>query len=226
MNIKKLCNEYYEQGFIHIKESLAEDYINELRLHCASVVGNNSCDNIEAYHRTENKIVNCYFPRSHTPEVLKETIDDIVENTVISRLLNTICEGNFTIDTDFTLLSWLPENFQKGFTGYHQDGPSDNSLEGLPHVWIPITESREFNLGVIPKTHNLGNLEHTMFGQFIKVKQDEVTHLEEKGIKIKVDVGDILIFSTRILHCLLLNYTDQICWSLEFICNKEAENEK
>lgn len=221
----KLNDEYTSQGYIHLKNIINVNLLDALKGLCCSVVPNlinPAC--LGDVHNTIPEKVNRYFPRTHSPLGIDALVAKLVSKPDLSSILFSICGGEIEVDPNKTILSWPPESVQKGFTGYHQDGPDDTYLEGFPHVWIPVEDSRVFNIKLIPSTHTLGNLPHGMFGQFVKVLPEYVGPLIDGEIKMKVEVGDALIFSTRILHCLALNGSDQTCWSLEFICNKKEEN--
>lgn len=219
--LDKILDEYSEQGYIHLRNKLSKHDLLSLENLCSSIVTNDKLlesSDLSNAHINFNKKINRYFPRTHTPSKLFEIINSIIKNSDLEPFINRLCNNHIEIDPDFTILSWLPDDIKKGFTGYHQDGPESSIKEGFPHIWIPITDTEDDNLSLIPNTHKLGNLPHTMFGQYIKVKPEYVSRLDEDEIDIKVDVGDIFIFSTRILHCLRLNKSNNTFWSLEFIC--------
>lgn len=221
----RLNDEYTSRGYIHLKNNIDVKLLGDLKELCCSIFPNFiNPAHLGGVHNLFPEKVNRYFPRTHSPLGLDALVAKLVSRSDLSSILSSICGGEIEVDPNKTILSWLPESIQKGFTGYHQDGPSDTHLEGFPHVWIPVEDSRVYNIKLIPSTHTLGNLPHGMFGQFVKVLPEYVGSLIEGEIRMKVEVGDVLIFSTRILHCLTLNRSDQTCWSLEFICHNKEEN--
>jgi len=217
--VKTLEDEYKSNGFVILKNILELKELEQLQECCFDVLSNHgvNTDNMETPHIDNPKVINKYFPRSHNSSLITEAVQSIVRNPRLNEIIRNI-NKDITISEDHTLISWMPSEVKKEFTGYHQDGPLGGHLKGDIHVWVPIADKREKNFKIIPKTHNLGNLPHSMFGQFVKVKTEYVEKFSSNEKEIMVNVGDILLFSTRALHCLTLNDSKRICWSLEFIC--------
>ncbi len=220
----ELVETYQEQGYLHLKSYVSKEIIDQLKHVCCSILDLPLCSSeLGGVHESHSKSVNRYFSRTHNPVGLDCVITSLLTQLQLLPLLKNVCGGEIQLDSDFTILSWLPEHIQKGFTGFHQDGPDDFYEEGFPHVWIPIEDDRDVNMRVIPKSHIFGNFPHGMFGQFVKVLPKFSDPFMDVEKDLKVEVGDLLVFSTRLLHCLTLNYSNQTCWSLEFMCKRKEE---
>ncbi|KID55480.1 hypothetical protein JF50_19915 [Pseudoalteromonas luteoviolacea] len=217
--IQAHINEYESLGFTLLKKALPPHLHTELINCCQHILQLHQVDSeqIQYAHLNNNRQVNRYFPRSHHIDSVSQTIDKIICNGPLKYILSSF-DRKLSISKDHTIVSWMPEHIKKEFTGYHQDGPIGEQMDGNLHVWVPITDNRRTNFKIIPNTHKIGNLPHSMFGQFVKVDETYIEPFVQDALAIKVEVGDILIFSTRALHCLELNKQDEICWSLEFIC--------
>jgi len=219
------AEEYNNQGYTLLKGCIDPEHISRLTQSCQSILRNQNADvsSIENAHIEHPEIVDRYFPRAHFHERLPFDIQALLSQTMLRSTLKQLSSCSQETDLlglnpEYSILSWPPETIQKGFSGYHQDGPSSAVKHGHPHIWIPISDSRKLNFKIIPNTHLLGNLPHGMLGQFVKVQHSYVEPLIQNEEFLQVEVGDALIFSTRALHCLSLNQTKRICWSLEFIC--------
>lgn len=218
-SLQALVDEYNTRGYVVIHSESTRQAIDSLYDACKEILARLGvdADKIEDVHLTHPEIVNRYFPRAHFCDSVSAQIQDILSQEPLRRFMYKITGKNIH-QPDHSILAWLPEEVQKGFSGYHQDGPAAEIEYGYPHVWIPVTESRTRNFKIIPGSHVYGNLPHGMLGQFIKVEQSHVDLLSHNEEDLQVNVGDILIFSTRALHCLMHNHSRQICWSLEFVC--------
>jgi len=94
----------------------------------------------------------------------------------------------------------------------HQDWPSmESSLDSLV-VWVPLVDVNKENgsLIIYPESHKNGILPFTTNNGFAEVKTD--------GIRIQpdVNVGDIVIFSTLLVHESGDIVNDSIRWSCHF----------
>ena len=211
-----LTMNYHQQGYVLLKDCIDSTPMNALRQLCKAALRGHGVitDSIEKAHLDYPKQVNRHFPRGHFSEGMAAVIQNILTRTSLGDVINTITGTTPQVLPDHSLVSWLPEAVQPGFSGYHQDGPDDSITTGYPHIWVPITESRVTNFNIIPNTHELGNLPHGMLGQFVKVQKQCVDKLIHKEQSLSVNTGDALVFSTRALHCLTLNNSNEICWSL------------
>lgn len=214
------ANNYLQQGYVLLKNCINSTDMNSLHKLCQDALLSHGVATgaIEKAHLDYPSLVNRYFPRGHFSDSMAATIHSILADSALGSALKAITGALPQVLPDHSLVSWLPESVQPGFSGYHQDGPDDSVANGYPHIWIPITESRATNFKIIPYTHELGNLPHGMLGQFVKVQKKCVDELIQNEQRLSVNTGDALIFSTRALHCLTLNNSNEICWSLEFIC--------
>jgi len=95
----------------------------------------------------------------------------------------------------------------------HQDWPSmESSLNSLV-VWVPLVDVNEDNGSIIiyPGSHKLGVLPFETKGGFANVKEPDI-----KPIQPELNVGDIVIFSTMLVHKSGDIKNDTIRWSCHF----------
>jgi len=100
-------------------------------------------------------------------------------------------------------------------TPKHQDWPSTQSSADSVVVWVPLIDVNEENGAVIfyPKTHKLGPLTDSLEGGFGTVEIDES---KWEKIQPSMELGDIVIFSTLLVHESGNIQDDSIRWSCHF----------
>jgi ectoine hydroxylase-related dioxygenase (phytanoyl-CoA dioxygenase family) len=105
-------------------------------------------------------------------------------------------------------------------TPLHQDWPSMQSSMDSVVVWIPLMDVTPENGAVIfyPKTHKLGPLVDKLNGGFaeIIVENTNVDLSQYPSIQPNMNAGDIVIFSTLLLHESGDIENDSIRWSCHF----------
>lgn len=96
----------------------------------------------------------------------------------------------------------------------HQDWPSMLASHNSLVVWIPLINVNSQNGSVIfyPGSQKLGPLDYKSIGGFAKV--DIPTGFEP--VQIDLEVGDIVIFSTLLIHESGDIINDEIRWSCHF----------
>jgi ectoine hydroxylase-related dioxygenase (phytanoyl-CoA dioxygenase family) len=97
----------------------------------------------------------------------------------------------------------------------HQDWISMKSSDNSVVIWIPLVDVNKKNGSVIfyPGTHKLGPLNYERIGGFAKVNiPDEY----KKTIQPELKVGDVVIFSTLLVHESGDIEDDSIRWSCHF----------
>lgn len=97
-------------------------------------------------------------------------------------------------------------------TPKHQDWSSMHASMNSLVVWIPLIEVNEKNGSVIiyPKSHRLGVLPFSSNGGFAEVQY------EGPSIQPDLNIGDIVIFSTLLVHESGNILDDSIRWSCHF----------
>ena len=101
-------------------------------------------------------------------------------------------------------------------TPLHQDWPSmQASLDSLV-VWIPLVDVSPENGSVVfyPRTHKLGNICDSVEGGFAKITQADLSGYPP--LQPKMQVGDIAVFSTFLVHKSGEISNDEIRWSCHF----------
>jgi hypothetical protein len=109
----------------------------------------------------------------------------------------------------------LAKEIQYYKTPLHQDWQSMLSSSDSVVVWIPLMDVNEDNGAVIfyPGSHKLGPLEYQVNGGFANVKFDNTKH---ERVQPSLELGDIAIFSTLLVHESGDISNDDIRWSCHF----------
>jgi len=109
----------------------------------------------------------------------------------------------------------LAKEVQYYKTPLHQDWQSMLSSSDSVVVWIPLMDVNESNGAVVfyPESHKLGPLDFEMKGGFANVNFDPTQH---KRIQPELEIGDIAIFSTLLVHESGDISNDDIRWSCHF----------
>jgi hypothetical protein len=94
-------------------------------------------------------------------------------------------------------------NFQVGRTGWHMDaiaGLPDSHDSNIVNAWIPSTPATAESgcLMVIPGSHQFG----VRFGPY-------PPDLDEQGIKLPVEPGDVIFIHNKTMHCSVANTSDE-----------------
>lgn len=94
----------------------------------------------------------------------------------------------------------------------HQDWPSIQSSPDSVVVWIPLVNVNSQNGSIIiwPKSHLYGVLPNKLVGGFACVD------IEGISTQLELEVGDIVIFSTLLVHASGDILNDTIRWSCHF----------
>ena len=97
-------------------------------------------------------------------------------------------------------------------TPKHQDWPSMQASQNSLVVWVPLVDVNEDNGSIIiyPGSHKKGVLPFKSEGGFAKVDY------EGESIQPEMKVGDIAIFSTKLVHESGPILNDTIRWSCHF----------
>jgi ectoine hydroxylase-related dioxygenase (phytanoyl-CoA dioxygenase family) len=97
-------------------------------------------------------------------------------------------------------------------TPMHQDWPSMEASQNSLVVWVPLVDVNKENGSIIiyPGSHKNGILPFTTEGGFAKVEY------EGESIQPEMKVGDVAIFSTKLVHESGPILNDTIRWSCHF----------
>lgn len=101
-------------------------------------------------------------------------------------------------------------------TPLHQDWPSMQASMDSLIVWIPLTDMNVDNGSIIiyPKTHLLGDISDSILGGFASILNYDLSDF--KRVQPELKVGDILIFSSLLVHESGEIINDEIRWSCHF----------
>jgi phytanoyl-CoA hydroxylase len=106
--------------------------------------------------------------------------------------------------------------------GAHQDWRSSQGSLDSVTVWFPLINSNAAigALQVIPGTHKLGLLESESVSYYGKIIED---FKNEDYQQLEFEIGDVLFFSSFLVHRSGINITESIRWSVQLRFNNITE---
>ncbi len=217
----QLMNQLFNDGYIIIKNFFNKEYINSLREKAMSVFeiqfdkfgydGDFKEKIIRLFQEQESVFINCgKIIQTGLIELYKLPVDEKIITLIKSLGLSfpNLC-------TRPVLFFNHPKLAKEEFyykTPPHQDWPSmESSLDSLV-LWVPLVDVNKENGSILiwPKTHKNGVLPFKSIGGFASVNVDG------EYIQPELEIGDIAIFSTFLIHSSGEITDDTIRWSCHF----------
>lgn len=216
-------------GIIVLKQFFPKSKIYELREAAKNVFkiqfkhfGYTNFDNEDGFKECLIKLFDEHFEiYQNTGKLIQSGLIELYKTAYDDKLIDTLKE--FGLDNPLVCTRpvlffnhpKLAKEIQYYKTPKHQDYPSMLSSSDSVVVWIPLVDVNTENGAVIfyPKTHKLGPLTKTLTNGFATVEIDEVKY---KPIQPNMEMGDIAIFSTLLVHESGDIVNDAIRWSCHF----------
>ena len=213
----ELINNYNEKGFILYKSLIDKTDLQHIKEKFISLISSifplennfslNSNEWVNFAEKNPNVITKLYDQMRNDQTLLElgksEKLTSVVK--VIIPEVGLYKKSIFRIDVPFVtkeLAFWHQDNF-------YVKGNSDEMT-----VWIPLftTKVQHGCLSVMPKSHKLGPVPH----EIVIGKKKLPEGIYDREIRyIEMDAGDILFFSSYLLHSSNLNFSDQIRYSIQ-----------
>jgi len=217
----QLKSELNENGFIVLKNFFDKDRIENIRTKAESIFklqfdkfgynGTYKENMIQLFNERNDIFINCgKIIQTGLIELYKLAFDDLLLQQIKSLGLEfpNVCTRPVLFFNHPKLAK--EEVYYK--TPPHQDWSSMLSSSDSLVVWVPLVDVNKENgtLFIWPKTHKLGPLEYESIGGFASVKTDN------NFIQEEFEIGDIVIFSTLLIHASGDILDDSIRWSCHF----------
>ena len=194
-----------QKGFVILKNFFDKEYIQTLRQKAENIFkiqfkrfnynGEFQENMIRLFNEHESIFINC-------GKIIQSGLLELYKLPVEDKLINEIKN----LGLEFPNLCTRPvlyfnhpklakeEVYYK--TPPHQDWSSMESSMDSVVVWVPLVDVNKENGSVIiyPNTHKLGILPFKTSGGFAKVE------IVGEGIQTELEIGDIVIFSTLLIH--------------------------
>ena len=105
----------------------------------------------------------------------------------------------------------------------HQDWKTTQGSLDSTVVWVPLINiDRSLGaLEIVPESHKLGLLSYEMQSDYHTIVEDAAKHFQ--FVSVEVTKGDVLFFSTLLVHRSGDNTSDSIRWSCHFRYNNLCE---
>ena len=227
MNLEKqvldtqLIEKLNEDGFIIIKNFFEKSYVEKLRINAENIFkiqfekfgyeGDFKENLIRLFNEHEQVFIN-------SGKIIQTGLIELYKLSVEDKLINQLK----SLGLEFPNLCTRPVLFfnhpklaKEEFyykTPPHQDWQSMESSSDSVVLWVPLVDVNNKNGSILiwPKTHKLGALPFTSVGGFASVE------VEGDPIQVELEVGDVVIFSTFLIHSSGEIYDDSIRWSCHF----------
>lgn len=217
----QLKNELHDKGFIIIKNFFSKEYIINLRKKAENIFqiqfdrfdynGSFKENMIQLFNEHQEVFINCgKIIQSGLIELyqlpLEKNIIDLIKNLGIS--FPNLCTRPVLFFNHPKLAK--EEYYYK--TPPHQDWPSMESSSDSLVLWVPLVDVNNQNGSILiwPETHKKGLLPYRSIGGFANVEVDN------NHIQPSLEIGDIAIFSTFLVHSSGDIKNDTIRWSCHF----------
>lgn len=208
MQLEKLGYEIIKNVFP--KNDLLNLQMNMRHVFANFNVGYDDKSLFEFFQRDEEAFVNCAKLCHQIPEIWKiagnENIISILKNRgvkfpVVNIKPVVLFSSKQLASHEFYWKS-KPHQDYWGMRG------SENSLV----LWIPIFDIKERHgfLEVVPYSHKRGLLSHKKFGPGAEIKEN----INDPFVSVRMEIGDILVFSSMLIHKSGENASNDIRWTL------------
>lgn len=222
--------ELEENGFIVLRNFFNSDYIENVRMKAESIFqiqfdrfeykGKFQENMIRLFNEHESVFINC-------GKIIQTGLIELYQLAINDSLLNSLKD----LGLAFPNLCTRPvlffnhpklakeEHYYK--TPPHQDWQSMQSSSDSLVVWVPLVDVNIDNgtLLIWPKTHKLGPLPFKSIGGFASVEANN------QFIQENFSMGDIVIFSTLLIHASGDILNDTIRWSCHFRYTNMLDND-
>lgn len=217
----QLMNQLNNEGYVIIKNFFNKEYITGLRTKAENIFeiqfkrfhynGTFHDNMIRLFQEQESTFINCgKIIQSGLIELYKLPVDDTIIDLIKSMGISfpNLC-------TRPVLFFNHPKLAKEEFyykTPPHQDWISmESSLDSLV-LWVPLVDVNKNNGSILiwPKTHKKGPLPFKSIGGFASVE------INGDYIQPELEIGDIVIFSTFLVHSSGDILNDTIRWSCHF----------
>ena len=222
--------ELEENGFIVLRNFFTSDYIENVRMRAENIFqiqfdrfgydGEFQDSMIRLFNEHESVFINC-------GKIIQTGLIELYQLAINDSLLNSLKElglGFPNLCTRPVLFFNHPklakeEHYYK--TPPHQDWQSMQSSSDSLVVWVPLVDVNVDNgtLLIWPKTHKLGPLPFKSIGGFASVEANN------QFIQENFSMGDIVIFSTLLIHASGDILNDTIRWSCHFRYTNMLDND-
>jgi len=210
-----------EQGYVILKKFFEKEYIDNLRKKAEDIFkiqfdrfgydGDFQSNMIRLFKEHETVFINC-------GKIIQTGLLELYKLPLEDKLIDKIKELGIQFPNLCTrpVLFFNHPQLAKEEIYYktppHQDWSSMESSMNSVVVWVPLVDVNKENGSILiwPETHKLGPLSFSSVGGFAKVD------VEGDFIQPELEVGDIAIFSTLLIHGSGDIMNDTIRWSCHY----------
>jgi ectoine hydroxylase-related dioxygenase (phytanoyl-CoA dioxygenase family) len=193
LDYNKHATEYEQQGYTVVRGLLSKDdaarFLDEVE-RCAILDSNKAALNANGIGFAGEIFLHSDFART------------VLTRPDVIGLVSAVAGGNLWISMDQA----VTKHPGAGVFRWHQDNGYNQLKREHFQLWIALTPTRRQNgaLKLVPGSHKRGLLTHVYKG----VGQMEVDEVVGEHTTIDADAGDVILFSSLMLHCTGPNEAD------------------
>lgn len=239
MNLAKqewaMQNQYEKLGYTLMKKVIDKEIINSIRqeilLPFSFLLNKNKIEDkdlFEIFKDNFQDYISCTKISHQLPSLYNLGLSDPVLGFIKQKL-----KLEFPVINTRPVLLFSSDRLAKHHFYWRSDSHQDCAImkgsSDAVVAWIPLCDINEdFGyLQVVPESHNLGILPHEKDGPSKKIIE-KIN--EDKFISIPIEMGDILFFSSRLIHRSGLNKSDSIRMTVSYrfdnLLNKDFIEQK
>ena len=217
----QLTSQLNNDGYIIIKNFFDKEYVNHIKISAERVFNIQFkkfgyCEDfksnmVKLFNEHEDIFINC-------GKIIQSGLLELYKLPVEPKIINLIKNLGLSFPNLCTrpvLFFNHPKLAKEEFyykTPSHQDWPSMEASSDSLVLWVPLVDVNRDNGSIIvwPKTHKNGVLPYKTIGGFACVETND------DFIQPTLEVGDIMIFSTLLVHSSGDILNDTIRWSCHY----------
>jgi ectoine hydroxylase-related dioxygenase (phytanoyl-CoA dioxygenase family) len=241
LEIKKLQQEFDEQGYVILRGVLAPDTIagvkaemeNLVEQHAHQLLDSGKISHDYSDDPFSTRLYRLYehnldeAPRRFKEELQLAGMFPLLFHPQLLDMVESILGGEIRLYPNYTVRPKFPD-WAGHQVLWHQDGGYTNggkSVDGLSvdqlrmvNMWTPLVPVNVENgcMQFIPGTHRLGSVPHESRTHYLEIVQTQLEPLLDQAVDIVLDPGDVVLFSNMLFHQGLPNRSQQIRWSVDW----------
>ncbi|WP_299290904.1 phytanoyl-CoA dioxygenase family protein [Nitrosopumilus sp.] len=210
-------NTYDENGYLILKDVIPRVKIDELMQKNLEIV--NQVTQKKFLDLNDKNLIKFYDEHPEIETKVYEAIQDQPWITEFTKQKEIIQHVKEILGEDVGVFGKAPFRMDmpfwtKDMAHWHQDFFYVKGNTRVVTVWIPMQDTKYIHgcISIMPKTHHLGILEHN-----VRVGRKMIPQsIFENEIKlVEVNKGDIVLFSSLLLHSSNINCSEQIRYSIQ-----------
>ena len=232
--MEAVISNFNENGFAILRGILEQETLDAVKYECEALV-----DELALQRCAEGKLTDIYSdspfetrliqiyenypdenPTIFRPELHREGFFGVFAHPILLELAGIILGPEIRLYPNYSVRPKLPAN-KRTEVLWHQDAgytSKEADVLRMMNVWTPLVPVNVENgcMEFIPQSHKWGVVPHEQDKYYLRIHDDYIKPVEGDAVRIKIEPGDVVIFSNLLFHRGLPNRTEHIRWSLDW----------